>query len=896
MLKIFFVIILPNALGFFYRIPLAFIRPVKTYLRFVYLPIRERTVVGKVAGVVIIVCCFGWLNGHAAQDTVYNLAIPAVEVEEALKKLATQTSRQLFFSNESVNSQISNAVSGNYTVESALNILLKGTDLSGRLTKRGVILVTSIHAKNNTTTGGSGMKAKQSLLAAAMGVIVGGSGAASINVMADESRGPLALEEITVTAQKRSESIMDVPISISAVSSEELSDFFIQDALDIQSHMPNLSIGLEFGIPRISIRGVALSSSFIGIDPSVAMHIDGAVVSPAQAQLGAFFDLDRVEVLRGPQGSLYGRNATGGSVNLISKRPTEEFDGYGMQSFGNYNMSTTELAVGGPLVDNVLLGRVALKVSKRDGYGENDALGGDVDDLDQLSGRVSLQFNPSDSLSILLTADRQEQDDQAYILHYVEADGTNDPGTNPPIGVPGLTADDPRDYRSNYAPAYNDREINGFTALVSWEINDVWSLESISAYRDYEGTNVQDLDSSLSPGFVSAYTNEAETRSQEFQLHYEQDKLKGLVGLYYFEEEDINDTPVGVDPLGVNGPVSAPILVQGELDIEAWAAFANFTYSLNEKWSLSLGARYSDEERSKEDLFTVFGTPLSFADEGDWDDLTVNVGVEYHPNDNMFWYAKYSEGFKSGAGALGQISPFVDPEIVDSYEVGMKGQFYDNTLRLSLAAFYNDFTDMQLARTVPAPGGAFGSLFENAGESTIRGVEAEFTFLVSSEFMLDGFVGYLDTEIDEYTSINVLDPCSGLGASCDPSDPATYALQDFAGNELAQAPELTAGLGAEYTFVFDNNASLIFYAQVNYKSETFFTPFNSANVQEDGVTTYSGNIKYIHPNGKFTVNAWGKNLGDEEYYTSKTPVSTSHTIQGVLAPPRTYGVTLSYKF
>lgn len=713
---------------------------------------------------------------------------------------------------------------------------------------------------------------------------------------ADDTQSRRVLEEIIVTAQKRSESIMDIPISISAISSEDMKDRFIQDPFDLQANIPSFSAGIDFGVPRYAIRGVGLNSQFSGIDPPVALHIDGAVISPPQSGMASFFDLERIEILRGPQGSLYGRNSTGGSINLITKKPTEELDGYISHTFGNYNLNSTEVAVGGPIIGDLLLGRIAIKQHKHDGFGENDVLGYDVDDRDQRSVRASLQYNITDDLTIRLTADDYKQDDAAYVLHFVDYDGTNNPGTLPPIGVPGLVADDPRDYRSNYPTAANKRDVSGIMASVSWAINDTWSMESISAWRDWSGKSVQDMESSLIPALISVFTTEADTFSQEFQLHYEGDRLKGLVGLYYYEEEMSNNTPLGPDPLGINGPPTRPILVQGNFDVEAWAAFANFTYSINEKWSVNMGARYSYEERTKQDLFTVFGNAIPFADKGDWNDTTFNIGLEYRPADNMFLYAKYSEGFKSGAAPLGQIAPFIDPEMIDAYEIGMKGQFFDNTLQLSAAAFYYDYTDMQLVRTVPAPGGAFGSLFENAGESELQGAEAEFTLLVTDQFKLNGHIGYVDSELTEFTSINALDPCAGGTPGCNPLVSATYIAQDFSGNQLPQAPELTAALGAEYSFTFANNAALIFYAHVNYKDEVFFTPYNSENVQEDSVTTYSANIKYIHPNERFTVNLWGKNLSDEEYWINKAPVSTSFIILGVLDQPRTFGLTLSYQF
>ncbi|MBW2941346.1 TonB-dependent receptor [Zhongshania aquimaris] len=704
------------------------------------------------------------------------------------------------------------------------------------------------------------------------------------------------IEEVIVTAQKRQESLQDVGASITAVTSEKLNDYQVVNVLDLESFSPNVSIGTDFGTAKIFIRGIGLVSNFFGIDPSVALHVDGVVVSPGQAQLGVFYDLERVEVLRGPQGSLYGRNSTGGSINLITNKPTEETTGYIHTTLGNYSLITTEAAIGGTIIDNKLLGRIALKANKREGYGENELFATDIDDANQLSGRIQLEYRAADNLNMLLSGSRQREDDNAYVLHFIETDGTNNPATLPPIGSTGLTADNPRNIRSNYAPAFNIRNSDAYNATINWDIDDQLAATSITAHRTFDSVNIQDMDASLIPGLNVYNARETESFSQEFQLHFSGDKTDGLVGAYYYKEKLNANSPLGLDPVGVNGPPDAIVRVKGVMDVEASALFANFNFFLSEAWSLTLGGRYSVEERKKSDQFTTPGGTIPFADDGDWNDFTVDIGVEYQPVEDINLYAKFSQGFKSGAANLGQISAFVDPEEVDAFEVGVKGLFLDRTLSLSAAAFVYDFTNMQLGKTTPAPGGAFGSKLENAGESEIMGAEVELSWVASRDLRINAQLGYLDTEIKEFTSVNELDPCAGGTAGCDPNDSSTFITQQFAGNELVQAPELTANINGEYDFNLESGDIISVNVGAYHRSRIYFSAFNTDNMSENAITTYNANVKFRHRDEKLSLSIWAKNITDEEYYTSKFAVSTSYSIMGTLAPPSTYGVTVNYDF
>ena len=703
------------------------------------------------------------------------------------------------------------------------------------------------------------------------------------------------LEEVVVTSQKREQSLQDVSLAVSAVTGKRLSDGLINNVEDFQAMIPSVSVGSDFAQAKLFVRGIGLSSSFAGVDPSVALHVDGAVVSQSYAQLGSFFDLERVEVLRGPQGTLYGRNATGGSFNLITRKPTEEVEGYGRLTIGNYDLTLIEGAISGPLSDSVR-GRVAFKSNTRGGYGDNTFTGSEIDDARKQAARVHLQFDLSEDVDLLLSAEWANEDDAGLSLKFVEAANALDPALAGPPGAGGFASDE-RDIASEIDPR-NDRTTWAINADLTWSIDDNWKFKSITNYRDLEVLLTQDLD--ISSNFNDDVQNnvvESDHFSQEFQLHYDSDRLHGLIGLFYFNESVLNRNNIGFvsDNVNTGGfPLFAntqAVLFTGDIDIESWALFANFTYDLAENLALKLGGRYSYETREADTLrllnFSHFGPTATniaptFSDERSFNDFSPTVGLDWRPVEDVLLYISYSKGFKSGTIQGGQITEILEPEEIDNYEIGMKGTFLDGQLQLNAAAFYYEFTDLQLDRTRPNPNGGFVSIFENAAEADGQGVELEATWLVTERFKLGGHVSILETEFGEYFTDNPLD--------------AGVNLQNLEGNSLRQAPELTWGARAEYEIPLDSGATVILGTDASYKDEQFFTEFNQDIVGEDDYTIVNANVKYVSSNEKFFINVWGKNLTDEEVYGGKFVIATGRTIGGTLLPPVTWGVTIGYDF
>ncbi len=481
--------------------------------------------------------------------------------------------------------------------------------------------------------------------------------------------GDQALEEVMVTAQKREQNLQDVSAAITSVGMDRLQSGQINNLEDLQMIVPSITLGNDFNMAKLFIRGVGANTSTTGSEPGVALHVDGVVISRAEAQLTSLFDLERVEVLRGPQGTLYGRNAVGGSINLITAKPTEELGGYARVSVGDFDMLTVEGAVSGPITERIL-GRFAFKTEDRDGFGINPVTGNDVDDLNRKMFRGQLQFNLAEDVDFLLSGEIFNEDDAAHALKFravafpgiprLAAGGVQ--GGGPSFAI------DPRDLASEVDPQ-TDTETWSVTGTLNWRLNDKITLTSISNYRDFDSFITQDLDvagvqnSLATTGFnttVQRRDVESEQWSTELQLKYSDDGIDGVLGFFYFDENQRPVDTVGFGPvlgqphiLGVlanpsigafppigptgleidgvfvpNAPVSADfaltqcntfahigggtgqtpppkrVCIRSDLDTEVWAIFGQANINLGrfmgglDSLSIKLGGRYSEEKRS----------------------------------------------------------------------------------------------------------------------------------------------------------------------------------------------------------------------------------------------------------------------------------------------------------
>ncbi|MGE4432220.1 MAG: TonB-dependent receptor [Sphingobium sp.] len=354
----------------------------------------------------------------------------------------------------------------------------------------------------------------------------------------ESGAGDSGYNDIIVTAQKREQSLQDVSVAVSAVSADTLANAGISNLQDMQQLVPSVTFGNDFNQAKVFIRGVGANTSTTGSSTGVALHVDGAYVARAEAQLTSLFDVERVEVLRGPQGSLYGRNAVGGSINIITAKPTRETSGYVRVGYGNYNALTAEAAISGSLADWLRV-RVAGKSELRDGYGEDPFNGWDVDDLNRKMVRGQAQILFSETADLLLSAEYFRQNDNSGAVHFY---GAAFPGVDrlAILGPSGI-ASGPRDLGSDEPPSV-DTKSQSYTATFNWELNDSFSISNIANYRYFKTQLIQDLDISAvvnqlpNPTTVQTRTINAKQWSNEFQVKYDSDIVNGVVGLYYFGE------------------------------------------------------------------------------------------------------------------------------------------------------------------------------------------------------------------------------------------------------------------------------------------------------------------------------------------------------------------------
>jgi iron complex outermembrane receptor protein len=766
------------------------------------------------------------------------------------------------------------------------------------------------------------------LLATAASVLTIGVLAPSAARAQDDPVPAADANTIIVTAQKREQALSDVSLAVSAVGGDRLAESNTASIEALQTLVPSISFGNDFNFAKLFIRGIGLSSSLPGVDPSVALHVDGVVVSLAQAQLGSMFDLERVEVLRGPQGTLYGRNATGGAVNLITAKPSSQLEGYVRLGVGGPDLAFLgEAAVGGPLTDTIR-GRIAFRVDKRDGYGINELTGNDIDNANQFSTRAHLEFLPTDTLSILLTGEYHSEDDRSLAIKFREVSfpGVLDDANPANDGLSALGqrtnadgsqasfASNPRNLRTNFDPI-NDRDQWALTGIVTLDASDAITLKSLTSYRDFEAIFFHDFDMSSYLGYPLAQTGPTQSSAnhwqpvfqhqftQELQANIDTGGLHAVLGLFYLDETIEVENHIGFDVLTNSDPFR--VQFDGSLFIEAMAAYANVTYDLTDQFSLKAGGRYSWEERHLRNntglgnagLNQVVFDPLQWDDSTSWDDFSPSLGVEFRPNRDWLFYGLWSRGFKSGTAEIGstrklsptQPLPFVNPEKVEAYELGAK--FSGADINANLALFHHTLEDGQFSLTRPIPTPPFfTSTLTNAAKSEAWGAELDFLWRVTRAFSIDGAVAYLDSEFTEFFSKDPLDPALfGPGGASVPDS-------DLSGNATRMSPKWSVSVHPEYTVDLANGGTISLGTNFAYKSKQYHTEFNDDRLSQDGYIMLDANIMYEDPGRQFSINAWVKNLTDELVYAGSFSISTSRAIGGTLMAPRTYGVTVGYRF
>ena len=725
-----------------------------------------------------------------------------------------------------------------------------------------------------------------------LALLLSGAALVASPAMAQEAAPPTeGLADIVVTATRSSESLSKVAASVSAVSEAALGVGGVKDVQSLATAIPNLSVGDQFGVNRIFIRGIGLTSIDLGADGGVAFLQDGAQIARPAAQLSGFYDLERVEVLRGPQGTLYGRSATAGAINLITKRPTEEIDGYVRASYGNYNAVSLEGAVGGPMGSDKLMLRIAGKYDRRDGYGVNEFTGQDIDNRDAYAFRGSILAKPAEDLEVLISGEYFNENDSNYAFHYFGPTVAPENALGSLIGGQSLftvaaAAGRKPNLRNIYSDqeALNQRDGYSFTGTIAWTPGD-WDVKSITSYRNFKRFNRNDLDGSNANMFgQNNYNETSKTFSQEFVGTYKSEKFDALIGAMYFNEELFGSVRVPLTNLGILFGLpaatfnNAAYLQFGTVNIDAIGLYAQGSYALSNKLKLTAGGRFSHEKRKGVGTFDFLGG-VSTDKQKSWNAFTPTVTLNYQATDATLVYASVTRGFKSGVINVGSRNDVINPEYVWSYEVGIKTATADRKLQANIAGFYMDYTDLQVgfvdASSVVTT--------VNAASARNYGVEAELRAKPLPGLTLELFGTYLNAKYRRFTTGDYRQG---------------FAQISVAGNRLSNAPEFSFRAGGNYDIPIGSAGKLNARAEVNWQDRVFFTEFNNADATQAPYALINAGLRFTSADDKFTVDIWGRNLANKLVITNNiitAPLFSSVRV-GSVAPPRTYGVTFGVNF
>jgi len=655
------------------------------------------------------------------------------------------------------------------------------------------------------------------------------------------------LEEVIVTAQKRSQSAQDVPIAISALSSEMITDTGVDNLTQVLPMLPGVT-GMTAGIATNAwaIRGISTNDWSTGSEPSVAIYIDEAYVGRNALAAGAFFDLERIEAVNGPQGTLFGRNAAAGAITMTTNKPTDENSlrlGLGVGDEGQEEYDV----VANLAVTNDAALRFAYHGTRLEGLWKDVANDEDVF-RDEDGFRLIGRWDVTDSFEALLTLNYGEQETNMGGV-YAPDISTVEPGVEFPDKIARTTLDREKN------------ETSGVDLRLTWEFSNGMTLTSITDARQYDYTYMQDVDASNADALIDAILavgtggvtleyeqedTEGKTLSQEFRLAGNTDSLDWFLGVNYFDEEtdetqkvNMYDTALGLGVLARDQNV-----VEG--DNTALGIYGDVRWAATDALALTAGARWTRDEKDwctaglAELGFIGVNTPEKICDSETWSEFTPRLVADYVIGDGTMLYGSVSQGYKAGgfnpAAAdfdgdfFGDAVAAFDPETNISYEIGAKNEFLDGSMRLNAAVYFSDYEDLQVASATLG-----GILISNAAEAEVKGVELDWTYVPSANWTLNANYSYIDSE---------------------------YTAGVLKGNTLNYAPENSYAVSAKYDMaVGDGNIG--WFALYSYQSDFFFDPTNER--EEDGYGLLSAKVAYTPPSESWEVSVSGDNLTDEDY-------------------------------
>ena len=705
------------------------------------------------------------------------------------------------------------------------------------------------------------------------------------------------IEEIVVTAQKREQNAQDVGIAISALTGEQMRQLGYGSAQQVTAMAPGVQTVQPNGEANyaIAMRGVASSDFTTNVESPVAVYLDEVYISQMSGTGFMLFDMERVELLRGPQGTLYGRNATGGLAHFVTVKPSQEASGYGQFTVGRYDQIKFEGAVGGPLSDT-LSARLSLSTHNNDGYVKNRLLDKRLNNADDSAVRGQLLFEPTDSFSLLLNARRSKQDIDTGFFEHVSANVEGMLTPNEVNEVLGYIDNDGDVYEGDYdKDGHNKLETEGYTATLKWDAEH-FTLTSITDYSTVERDYIEDSDASPVPLFNFFLTTDAEQFSQEVRLNGQTDTMDWVAGVYYLDlsVDDSNgaETDPFIDPAG-DTPAVSGLDNPYETNTESWSIFGQVERRLSDRVTGVLGLRWIRDEKDHEYFVNVVdfipgtvqrnGNPnilaqiAAYSGDREDDEFSVRAAVNYDLSDDVMLYGSWNRGVKGG-GYNSPVFPLnppldyddatmsYDPEQLDAFEVGFKSRQLDGLMIFNGAFYYYDYKDYQAFQII-----GIDTITTNADADSYGGeLELQVTPAPGVDIILGA--AYNDIEVD-------------LGGGAPKTTSVQSPKWNLNGLVRYEWPVLGGAMAAQFDFL--------------HRSKHYFSLTGAPTVEENGYTLMNASLMYTSADGRWSLNAFVENLGDEEHLVQTFDLSGPAVfgmVEQYYNRPRWWGISAAVYF
>lgn len=697
---------------------------------------------------------------------------------------------------------------------------------------------------------------------------------------------------IVVTAMKRDTTLLETPAAISAFGAETLRDQQIISLGDLMPKVPSLNFGNAVGVDYVSIRGISINSTTGGIENPVALHIDGVYLAQATALDFALLDPGSVEVLRGPQGTLYGRNSTGGAINFLTAKPTSSFEGFVNATISNYDTYQINGAVSGPIAEGVS-GRLALMYKDQgEGYIYNRFLQTDIGRVDSAGVRAALRLEPASFASIDVSAFAYDENNGSYAL--VRRNPLNNTArARNPILTGAQESNDPREVYLSDQPD-GKRKFSGAIITGNFDLGPSFDLRTITGLTKISSINLgTDTDGTEFRLGVANRDEVTKSLQQEINLNFDllEGRLTGLVGLFYNDENwNLDSTlpwlpnPQGFVSVGPILPVGTQTVSYFDQDTVSKAVFTDFSYGLTDRINVYGGYRVSRDERDLNLTTGLQGLPgevgltcnnRNFS--ATFNSNTGKLGLQYNFAGSGNAYIQVQEGFKAGGFNPFGCDDTFDPEELTAFEVGYKASLLSGDVTFDLAAFHYDYKNLQVAQIINN-----ASRIDNAASAELMGLEFRGDWDLTSSLRTDLAFMWLDSKYKEFADLDTLNPQKGF--------------QDLSGNPLSRAPKFSGTLGVEADLGIRSPSDLTLRAEIYHSSRVYYRPYGEKADSQEAYQTVNLYATYRPEGSAFSLRAYVKNATDEDYLAGLFSAGLFADRWAIYAPPRTFGLSIGYNF